>query len=676
MYFLYPNFLWALSLLSIPIIIHFFNIRRYKKIYFSHTQIIKQITQESQIKSKLKEYLILLTRLMALLFLVLAFAQPVKKNSSSLFIKPDTDVLIYIDNSFSMENIGQQGKLFELALTRAREIIQSFPKSTRFFIFTNDTHLESEKKLSQNEAIEYLSKIKVSSASLSLSILFNKIKTLHLSHPVCFLISDAQKKFTDVANLSPPDFPTYYFLLSATQKNNISIDSVWIDHPVVLPFTPQQLHIKLTNHNSENINDLPIKITLNQTQIAILNVSIPAHQSIQSSASFIPSDQTFQFGKVFINDYPVTFDDELYFSLSTHIRIRALLINGFHNPPSSQYFRTFFQNDSVFIFSEQQEKQLNFTEIAKQDVIVLNEVTEYSSGLEEQLKILSQQGKCIIIVPFIEGDQYALPSVFQKYQWKIDTNRQQINQNILSHPLFINAFEKTDQTYKMPMVNTYMSISPLAFAEPIIELNNGKLFLLKYRYQDFQYYLFASTMRPESTQLPLHSLFVPIMYQLCFTAIPSLPLYYYCETSSHIRIPNVQFTYDYSPKIISAEQTQEVIQIIPAFKTEYSVSYIYIPSHTSLPPGQYYLQWKNNNIYPLSFNYNRSESDMQFYTEQDLKNILAQYHIKQIQVNELSRIPSQRIIQSEISGTRYWKLCLILALIFFVTESMIIRWMK
>ncbi|MEP6647066.1 MAG: BatA domain-containing protein, partial [Saprospiraceae bacterium] len=34
MQFLYPSFLWALTALSIPIILHLFYFRRYKKVYF------------------------------------------------------------------------------------------------------------------------------------------------------------------------------------------------------------------------------------------------------------------------------------------------------------------------------------------------------------------------------------------------------------------------------------------------------------------------------------------------------------------------------------------------------------------------------------------------------------------------------------------------------------------
>ena len=76
MNFLYPAFLFGLFSLAVPVIIHLFNFRKYKKVYFTNVRFLKELKQESESKSKLKNYLILASRLLALTCLVLAFAQP------------------------------------------------------------------------------------------------------------------------------------------------------------------------------------------------------------------------------------------------------------------------------------------------------------------------------------------------------------------------------------------------------------------------------------------------------------------------------------------------------------------------------------------------------------------------------------------------------------------------
>ncbi|WP_199897936.1 BatA domain-containing protein, partial [Flavobacterium sp. B17] len=74
--FLYPAFLFAMLSLAIPVIVHLFNFREYKKVYFSNVQFLKEVQEQQASHRNLKERLILAARLLALAFLVLAFARP------------------------------------------------------------------------------------------------------------------------------------------------------------------------------------------------------------------------------------------------------------------------------------------------------------------------------------------------------------------------------------------------------------------------------------------------------------------------------------------------------------------------------------------------------------------------------------------------------------------------
>lgn len=92
MNFLFPTFLFGLSAIAIPIIIHLFNFRKYKKIYFTNVQFLKELKHESDSKSKLKEWIILLLRILAISSLVFAFAQPfiLSDKNSRIASKPNT----------------------------------------------------------------------------------------------------------------------------------------------------------------------------------------------------------------------------------------------------------------------------------------------------------------------------------------------------------------------------------------------------------------------------------------------------------------------------------------------------------------------------------------------------------------------------------------------------------
>ena len=76
MQFVFPWFLLALFALAIPVIIHLFYFRKFKKVYFSDIRFLKQVQEEKSTIEKLKKRLILASRLLALFFLILAFVQP------------------------------------------------------------------------------------------------------------------------------------------------------------------------------------------------------------------------------------------------------------------------------------------------------------------------------------------------------------------------------------------------------------------------------------------------------------------------------------------------------------------------------------------------------------------------------------------------------------------------
>ncbi len=677
MYFLYPNVLWFLFLLSIPIVIHFFNIRRYKKIYFSNIQLLKHISEKSQVKNKIKEYLILLCRLLALACLVFAFAQPIKK--SKRFINFESNnIIIYIDNSFSMENVGKGDVLINEAIQKSKEIIKSFPKSSHFYILTNDYMPTTNTDLTFEEGLQFVSKIKISGLSEphSFSDIINKVKTLNLKKPLLFYLSDGQKKFTDI-NVAPKDSSvnTFYFLLTPSKFQNISIDSVWSENPVMLKNTNQTLHVKLTNHYNESIQDIPVKLIIQNRQIAITNVSIPTHQSYEATVSFMPKSVGFNFGKLMIEDYPITFDNQLFFAFNTNIHINATLINGIDNPQSSKYIRTFFHNDSMYNFSEQTEGSILFNDLKNQDMIVLNEVKEYTTGLTEQIHQLLAQGKSIIIIPYIKDNHALYPSDLNTLQWTYDTTKQSISGDILKHHLFKDVIDKFDHTVKMPSVKGYFFTHSNALMEPLIYLNNNKPLLFAFHINGFKnFFVFTSSLNDQQNSLAISGLFVPLMYQLSFLSINNTSLYYYTGQTQNISVHNVTFSSDRAPKIISADTGQTNFQLIPAFKSDkWNQSVISINNSVLLNPGNYFLQVDSKNILPLSFNYNRQESDMQFYSVAEIEDIVKQTGASIISVNDNFNVPMSKIIHSEIIGTNYWKLCLILALIFLTLESLIIR---
>ena len=116
-----PLFLIGLVAVGIPIAIHLLQLRRYRKVYFSNVEMLEALQNESRKQNNLRRLLILLARIAAIVFLVLAFCQPVIPNKNAQLQAGGTVVSVYLDNSYSMQSGGMEGSLIESAKKKARE---------------------------------------------------------------------------------------------------------------------------------------------------------------------------------------------------------------------------------------------------------------------------------------------------------------------------------------------------------------------------------------------------------------------------------------------------------------------------------------------------------------------------------------------------------------------------
>src|SRR5690625_2876681 len=114
MQFKHPEFLYALLLLLIPIIVHLFHLRRFKKEAFTNVKFLKKVQLQTRKSSQLKKWLTLLARLLALAALIIAFAQPFIPHSTS--VKSTQQTVVYIDNSFSMQRKTENRTLLSQAV--------------------------------------------------------------------------------------------------------------------------------------------------------------------------------------------------------------------------------------------------------------------------------------------------------------------------------------------------------------------------------------------------------------------------------------------------------------------------------------------------------------------------------------------------------------------------------
>lgn len=162
--FLHPIFLYGLFALAIPVILHLFSFRKYKKVYFSNFSFLASLQQQKKNSSKLKNLLLLFLRLLALASIVFAFATPyIQPKKNILPVEKSSKIIIYIDNSFSMSNTGTKGSLLEEAKKHLFDIIAAYPAGTNFALLTDDE--AHNRTLTKEQATALLPGIKTSANS-------------------------------------------------------------------------------------------------------------------------------------------------------------------------------------------------------------------------------------------------------------------------------------------------------------------------------------------------------------------------------------------------------------------------------------------------------------------------------------------------------------------------------
>ena len=154
MQFKHPEILYFLFVLVIPILVHLFQLRRFKTEYFTNVRILKELSIQTRKSSKIKKWLLLVTRLLLLTALIIAFAQPFFKAKDSN--NKSNEMYIVLDNSYSMQAKGNKGELLKRAI---QELLENRKSKIQSVVISG--LLESQEEMmecikSMKKEIEYL----------------------------------------------------------------------------------------------------------------------------------------------------------------------------------------------------------------------------------------------------------------------------------------------------------------------------------------------------------------------------------------------------------------------------------------------------------------------------------------------------------------------------------------
>ena len=673
MQFLYPSFLWALLALIIPIIIHLFYFRRFKKVYFTNVKFLKEVKEETSARRKLRNLLVLLMRLAAIAMLVLAFAQPFIPQDTEVQ-KGDKSVSVFVDNSFSMNALSQDVPLIEKAKQRAREVVNAYSVEDRFQILTNDFEGRHQRLVSKEDALSLIDEIKTTPAvkeiSKALTRQLQALNTSKLENKSAYVISDFQKNISDFENFSDTTMEMNLIPLQSVQERNISIDTAYFDSPVQMLNQTNTLVIRVHNHSDTEAENIRLSLQHDGQTKPVGTLNIPPRTSKTDTVNITILKTGWHEAELKITDYPVQFDDTYYFSFNVAQEINTLVIN---EASSNKYLDAAFRGISYFKVTNQQSRSLDYAKFPTYQLIVMNGLTNVSSGLTSELKQYVRNGGNLLVFPGVNANISSYKSFLNDFPANELVSLEKAERKVadvnVEEFIFKDVFENRSANLKLPVTKVNYKISSFGGRgeEKLLSYRDGSTFIGKYRREQGNLYLCSAPLDEEYSNLVRNAeIFVPMLYKMAISTAKDIQIAYTIGKDEVIEANN-SFTGTGEMVYKLKGRSEEFIPTQKAIGSK-----VILGVNNQISDAGFYNLFLNQteNLDKFAFNFDRKESNLDYYNATDLAEAAG---TRATIIEGTNAVDITQLIGERSRGIVMWRWFIIAALAFLILEALLLR---
>ena len=639
MTFFRPEFLKALFLLVIPIIIHLFEFRKFIPTRFTNVVFLRQLQQESRQSARLKKWLLLALRLAYFSALILAFARPVLLSDT---VQNSNTTLIYLDNNLSMETRGDSG--MSLLKQSTQELYSSITKSnlTQVSWFTND-HTYFNMPIERFKST--ILNTRATHRRLDQKAVMLKTASYFQSYPSelnqLIYISD----FYGAQNLSrdTTGIPTQYILRKPAINNNLSIDTAYVDHS-----NPDKWAIK-TQVSGGKPDQEPVMLRLMKDSLLLAQAALNFDRSGRAFAFFERSEKEAFQGTLTLKDQGIPFDNILYFTHTIPQPINILVLEGLESDKVSRVF-----GPKGFVYTSQKEFSLDFSAFSQQDFIIINGLKTISPALLTALDNFKAQGGHLLLVPHPQANSMAYQDFFNRFDLGT-LEEQKLPQKKLTnvekkHPLFNNIFEKDFDSFQYPTILNCLALNTKAMSLLALEDNHP------YLVNNESVYAFLGSLTPQGGNFTQSPLFVATLIEMARQSAPEVATYYTLGVPSKVDL-NAQTTND---QVVTLSRQEDYFIPRQTYKQDQITLFF---DQEPNEPGHFKATYQDQQIGSISFNAPRARS-LNVETNSPT-------HDPEMVATSIPEVFSK--LQQYQENQELWKWFVIFALACLVTELLIIK---
>lgn len=689
MTFLYPSLLFGLLATAIPVLVHLFNFRRTKRVYFTNVAFLKQVNTTTSSFRRLKHLLIMAARMLFVAALVLAFAQPYLPAANRNGLGGVGIISFYVDNSLSMQNEVDNKRYLDLAATKLDELLGVFRNATNLQLVTNDFGSREHELNTSGQLKERLATVELSHTARSLDNVYRRQQSLLNKHNPkggnqLFWFSDFQKSTVGDLSRLRTDTSSKLYLVPLQTKNtqNVYVDSVWLNTPFIREMQSNSLSVRLRNAGDAPTEGLNVKLFIDDTQVASQNLSLSARNAGVTTFSFTVKEKGFKKGRITFDDSPITFDNDYYFVLNAAPTIEVLHLFG--QVAANRYVPNVFANDSIFSLKSYAATNFDIGQLQSANFVVLEGVPQVEGTVKTELEAFVRRGGSLLVIPPAKpnGPSYdaflanlGIRGVVINGKDISPQDLQPLGEPDQRSPFFIDIFENSTIKEMVAMPNASAVWNWQAVGDKLLTFRSTQPFLTASTAQQGKVYMMAAPLDAQFGEFARNALFVPIMYKMAALSMKQEPAAYSFKANTFtLEVQNVTKNAVFKLK-------KDKIEVIPVQRLNGTQLTIELPKanqlndNQAIESGYYELQLNGKTQKMLAFNHDNQESQMDFYSPEELRTIFA----GQKNVEVFDRLTDEGFVQTfgeKNIGVSLWKYFLLAALFFLLVEIALVRLMK
>ncbi len=700
MEFLNPLALAALAAAAIPLIIHLFNFRRPRKVDFSSLAFVKELQKSTMQRVRIKQWLLLALRVLAIVCLVLAFSRPTLTGSMAGAVggRASSSVALVIDNSLSMTLRDAEGEYLRQAKDIATGLVDELSDGDEVYVMpAAGSSAVPDRYTNTGSAIEAVERIEESAGGRPLpQAVADAARALggasHLNREL-YVISDLQATALSdtVSGAVSENIRTYLLPIGDRTHANVAVTDVEVESRIIEVGQPVRLSATLVNYGPEPLDGYVASVFLEGRRLAQASADLAPGDPTTVNFTATPQNRGWLSGVVQIEDDAFGFDNERYFSIHVPERRRVLVVRGAGQDtgflqlalsPELGRGRVAFDVETIA------ETELAAADLGRYDAVMLVGPQSLSSGEVAAIERYVAGGGGLFLTPAADISRQNYNDLMEAlsagrisgFSGDLGSDRSiaAFERVEFEHPLFEGVFStrplSDDRNIESPDV--YFALNYTAGPggeQTLIGLSNGYPFLQEIRHDRGIAFLLAVAPDDRWSDLPVRGLFIPLVYRSMYylsasESVSGEPMT--VATDAELRIPRGSEVGQL--RLVGPDGTEYV----PEQRDLFGAALLTIDGSIADRPGIFDVRTGEDVVRRIPFNIDEKESDLSSLDGDEGRDRLAASIDAGVELIDVDGRPAQDVVATvaqQRTGVELWNLFLLLALLFLVAEAVVAR---